>query len=99
MGHAKDFCRSSAQQGMPPFGEYHFMSVSVTRLQSNPAHLVILAVRAIVSALTSAKFIAAQQHWNPSRDKQGQEERLDQGFRIPSTAGSSLGPATLQLSL
>ena len=43
-----------------------------------PAHLVILAVRVIVSALTSAKFIAAQQHRNPSRDKQGQKESLDQ---------------------
>src|SRR5208282_1084852 len=43
-----------------------------------PAHLVILAVRVIVSTLTSAKFIAAQQHWHPPRDEQGQQERLDQ---------------------
>lgn len=43
-----------------------------------PAYLVILAVRIIVSALTSAKFIAAQQHWNPARDEEGQDERLDE---------------------
>ena len=36
-----------------------------------PAHLVILAVGIVIAALGSAKFIAAEQHGNPARDKQG----------------------------
>ena len=36
-----------------------------------PAHLVILAVGIVIAALGSAKLIAAEQHRNPARDKQG----------------------------
>src|SRR5580765_3160005 len=53
-----------------------------------PAHFVILAVRVIVSVLTSAKLIAAQQHWNASRDKKGQQEILDQA--VPHSLDSCI---------
>ena len=53
-----------------------------------PAHFVILAVRVIVSVLTSAKLIATQQHWNASRDKKGQQEILDQA--VPHSLDSCI---------
>src|SRR5580698_8363387 len=52
--------------------------VFVEQAPVEPAHLVILAVGIVVTALSSAKLISAEQHGNSSRDKQRQQEVLDQ---------------------
>src|SRR5580658_8537451 len=52
-----------------------------------PAHLVILAVGIVIAALGSAKLIATEQHGNASRDKQGQQEILDQTVAHALDAG------------
>src|SRR5579862_106288 len=39
-----------------------------------PADLVILAVRIVVSALGALKLVAREQHWNPLREQQRREK-------------------------
>ena len=52
-----------------------------------PAHLFILAVSIIVAALGSATLVAAEQHGNSSRDKQGQYKILNQSVPHPFDDG------------
>ena len=77
-----------------------------------PTHLVILAVGVVITALGPAKLIPAEQHGNPPRDKQGQQEILDQAvthaldtgilaqpFHPAIVAVVGIGPITAELAI
>src|SRR5579863_2258117 len=68
----------STAKGDHPLCEAMDLFVLFEQAPVKPANLVILAVGIIIAALGSAELIAAKQHGNPSRDKQGYQEILDQ---------------------
>src|SRR6516225_2076799 len=59
-------------------GEAMNLRVLCEKAPIRPADGVILAVRIIVTSLRPAKFVSTQQHRKSTRNKEGEEEILDQ---------------------